>query len=266
MTHLVAPPVDAVTPATANLVTTLVTGSLVLISLIYALRIWKTRGSALYFVVLISGALCMLSEPWLDIISQIWFPSDGWIVFEAYGRTMTLWGLFSYTVFFGTQTFVILELLRRGVTRGNFWAGMLGVWAFNIALEATVLASKLYFYYGEQPLRIGEFPAVWIVLNSIGVALAAAILHKFGSFFTGPRVVAAIVVAPLCQLVGLWVGYPHFYALNSDASMAVKTAASAASIVIGLIVLDIIIRVLAASPASGAGQSGRAGAKEGALV
>jgi hypothetical protein len=243
-TGLIPAPIGATTPQTAQLVTTAVTGILVFLSVCYALWVWKSRGTPLYFFVLLGGAVCILNEPWLDLISQIWFPKDGWIVFEAYGRSMTLWGLFSYTVFFGTQTFAVLELLRRGVSRAKFWAGLVGVWAFNVALEATVLSTDLYFYYGYQPLRIGDFPAVWLVLNCIGVALAAAIFIRFRDFFTGPRVIFAAVVAPMCQLVGLWFGIPHFYALNSDASSAVKTVASALSIVVGLVVLDVIIRVI----------------------
>ena len=242
---MIPPPIDAVTPPTAQLVTTTITGLLVLVSLGYTLAIWKRRGTPFYFFILVGGCLCVLNEPWLDLISQIYFPrTDGWIVFEAYGRSIPLWGVFSYTVFFGTQTFAVLELLQRGISRGRFWLGLLGVWAFNLALEVTVLRTALYSYFGYQPLRIGDFPAVWIVLNSVGVALAVAIFMRFRDFFTGPRVLLAVVVAPVCQLAGLWLGTPHFIALNSDASAAVKTVASAVSIAIGLLVLDGIIRVM----------------------
>lgn len=245
LSGLTPPPVDAATPETAQLVTTTVTGILVFLSLCYTLWVWKKRGTPLYFLILLGGSVCILIEPWLDLISQIWFPSDGWIVFEAYGRPMPLWGLFAYTLFFGTQTFAILELLHRGVSRGKFWLGLVGVWIFNIALEVTVLSTDLYFYYGYQPLRVGDFPAVWLVLNCVGVALAVAIFMRFRDFFTGPRVLLAAVVAPVCQLAGLWLGIPHFMALNSDVSAVVKTVASAVSILIGLLVLDAIIRVIA---------------------
>jgi hypothetical protein len=244
-TGLTPPPIDAMTPETAQLIATTVTGILVFLSLCYTLWMWKRRGTPLYFLILLGGSACMLIEPWLDLISQIWFPSDGWIVFEAYGRPMPLWGLFAYTLFFGTQTFAILELLHKGVSRAKFWLGLIGVWIFNIALEVTVLSADLYFYYGYQPLRIGDFPAVWLVLNCAGVALAAAIFMRFGDFFTGPRVLLAVAVAPVCQLAALWLGIPHFMALNSDVSAVLKTVASAVSIVIGLLVLDAIIRVIA---------------------
>src|SRR5262245_59216137 len=237
LTQLEPPPIDAVTPQTAQLVITTVTGALVFLSLCYTLYVWNRRGTPLYFFVLLGGAIAMLNEPWLDLISQIYFPRiDGWIVFEAYGRPMPLWGLLAYTLFFGTQTIAVLELLRKGVSRGKLWLGFVGVWIFNIALEAVVLETEIYFYFGFQPLRIGLFPAVWLVLNAVGVAVAVATLTHFRNFFIGPRVVLAALLAPVTQLAGLWLGIPHFMFLNSGHSELVKTLASAVSIVIGLII------------------------------
>jgi hypothetical protein len=244
-TGLIAPPIDAATPHTAQLVVTAVTGILVLVSVLYALLMWNRRGTPLYLLILLGGGLAILNEPALDLVSQIYFPRNGsWTVFEAYGRTMPVWAVFSYIVFFGTQTVAILEVLRHGVTRTKIWLGVAGVWIFNIALEVTVLKTGIYFYFGHQPLRIGDFPAVWLTLNSVGVALAVAVFFAGREFFTGPRVLTAVAVPPACQVAALWLGTPHFLALNSDQPQAVKTLASAASIVIGLIVLDAIARVI----------------------
>jgi hypothetical protein len=245
LTRLVPPPIDAVTPDTAQLVVTAVTGTLVLLSLGYTLVVWRRQGTPLYFLILLGGCIAILNEPALDLISQIYFPREGgWKIFEAYGRPMPLWAVFSYTVFFGTQTFAVLELLRHGISRAKFWLGLIGVWIFNLALEVPVLRTELYFYVGYQPLRIIDFPAVWLVLNSVGVGLAVAIFLRFRDFFTGPRVLVAVAVPAVCQVAALWLGTPHFLLLNSDQSHVVKILASALSIVIGLFVLDAIARVI----------------------
>ncbi|MUL65924.1 hypothetical protein BOO86_15720 [Mycobacterium sp. CBMA 234] len=241
---MMAPPLDTPTPATAQLVVTAITGTLVLGALTYALMYWRRRGTPLYLFILLGGALAVLNEPALDLVSQIWFPRGGWTVFEAYGRPMPVWALLSYTTFFGTQTFAVLELLKRGITRSRFWMGMAGVWLFNIALEVPVLRTELYFYFGYQPLRILDFPAVWLVLNSIGVALAVVIFQRFGDFFTGRRMLLAATVPPICQLVGLWFGTAHFVLLNTDASTLAKTVGTAVSIIAGLIALDGLARLI----------------------
>jgi len=245
LTHLLPAPIDAATPHTAQLVVTAVTGTLVFLSLCYALVVWKRRGTPLYLLILLGGCVAILTEPALDLISQIYFPRNGsWTVFEAYGRPMPVWAVFSYTVFFGTQTFAILEVLRRGITRAKFWLGVAGVWIFNIALEVTVLRTHIYFYFGYQPLRIGDFPAVWLTLISVGVVLAVAIFLRFRDFFTGPRALIAVAVVPVCQVAALWLGTPHFLLLNSDQSHAAKTLASAVSVIAGLVVLDAIARMI----------------------
>lgn len=237
------PPWDAVTPHTAQAVVTTVTASLVVLTLLFTLYMWRKRGTPLYLFILLGGSLAIFNEPRLDLISQIYFPHrDSWTVFEAYGRTMPVWALMSYTLYFGSFTVAAVELLRKGATRTKFWLVVVGVWVLNSCLEVTMLSTGIYFYFGEQPLRIGLFPAVWLVLNDIGVVLAATVILRFRPFFTGPRVALAAIVPPIAQEVGLWFGTPHFILLNSDQSFALKTVGSLASIVAGLLAVNFLIK------------------------
>lgn len=238
------PPWDAITPHTPQVAVTTVTGALVAVTLVYTLAMWRRRGTPFYLLILLGGLLCILNEPALDLVSQIYFPRrEAWTVFEAYGRPMPAWGVLSYTVFFGTQTIAAVELLRRGASRARFWLVVVGVWVLNSCLEVTMLNTRIYFYFGDQPLRIGQFPAVWLVLNVIGVVTAAALFLRFRSFFTGPRTLLAMLVPPICQVVGLWFGTPHFLLLNSDQSHTAKVIASLVSIVAGLVALDFVGRI-----------------------
>ena len=251
-----SPPLGAETPDAAQFAVTTVTGVLVAVTLVYTLAVWQRRGTPLYLAILAGGAVAALNEPALDLVSQIYFPSEGaWKVFEAYGRTIPAWAVLSYTLYFGMQTLVAVEFIqRRGATRQAFWGVIIGTWVFNSALEVTMLRTDIYFYFGYQPLRIGDFPAVWLVLNSVGVALAVLILLRLPRVFKGRRVALAAAVPPLCQVAALWLGTPHFLLLNSNQSHMAKTAASLLSIVAGLVVLDVLGRTLA-SPADRPGKS-----------
>jgi len=237
------PPWDAVTPHAAQVAVTAVTGSLVALTLVFTLVMWRKRGTPLYLFILLGGALAIFNEPRLDLVSQIYFPwRESWTVFEAYGRTIPVWGVMSYTLYFGTLTLTAVELLRNGATRTKFWLVVLGVWVLNSCLEVTMLNTGIYFYFGEQPLRIGLFPAVWLVLNDIGVVLAATIILRLRPFFTGARVALAAIVPPIAQEVGLWFGTPHFMLVSSDQSYALKTAGSLVSIVAGLLAVNFLIK------------------------
>jgi hypothetical protein len=242
--QMTPPPYDAVAPHTAQVVLTTIEAVLVALTLCYALVTWKRRKTPLLLLILIGGAVAIVNEPALDLISQIYFPCRGsWIVFEAYGRPMAVWGVLSYTLYFGTLVLAAVELLRRGATRLRFWLVVVGVWILNSLLEVVMLRTGIYFYFGYQPLRIGLFPAVWLVLNAVGAIGAAAILLRFRTFFTGPRVLLAAVVAPVCQVAALWIGTAHFILLNSGQSHAVKTLGSLVTIVAGLLVLDVLGRI-----------------------
>ncbi len=95
-------PVEAVTPHTPQLLVTSITAALVVAALTYTLVVWRRRGTPLYLLILLGGCLAILNEAALDLVSQIYFPSeDAWVAFEAYGRTMPIWAVLSYTLYFG---------------------------------------------------------------------------------------------------------------------------------------------------------------------
>jgi hypothetical protein len=238
------PPYDAVTPQTGQLVVTSITGVLVALTLCYSLVMWQRRKTPFYLLMLVGGFLAVFNEPILDLFSQIYFPRNGsWTVFESQGRPMAAWGVLSYTLFFGTLVIGAVEALRGGSTRLRFWSVVVTVWILNCLLEVTVLGRNIYFYFGYQPFRIGDFPAIWLVLNAVGVVGAAAIFLRFRPFFTGPRLLLSAFVAPACQWAALWLGIPHFITLGTDLSPVIKMLGSAVSIVVSLIVLDVLGRI-----------------------
>lgn len=215
---MTAPPLDAVTPHDAQLAVTVVTGAIVAAMFVYALVVWGRRRTPVPLLLLSGATLCAINEVPLDLLGQIYFPRhEAYEAYEAYGRVIPWWVVFAYTIFFGMLSVAMLAWLQRGVTLGRVWTGVGVICLCNALLEVTVLSTDVYFYFGYQPLRIGDFPAVWLAINSLGVLTICVVVRTFAAYFVGRRVMLLVLVPPLCQIFGAWFGTPHYLVLNSDA-------------------------------------------------
>jgi hypothetical protein len=247
----VPPPLDS-TPQTAHAVVTVVTGLVALGFLLYALRVWRRRGTPVYVVLLAAGLLCVVNEIPLSWAGHFYYPRpDAWEAFEMYGRIVPVWAVFAYTIYCGGLSIAMCEWLRGGVTRARVWIGVLVVGGLDAILEVTVLRTDNYIYYGQQPLRIDRFPSIWMAMNVIAVLGTAAVLGAFPQWFTGRNVWRLLLVLPLCQVAGDWLGTPHFVMLNSgkpEWAMRLGTLLAMASCALAV---DAIAKALAARSVAG---------------
>lgn len=242
---MTAPPLDAVTPHDAQLAVTVVTGAIVAAMFVYALVVWGRRRTPVPLLLLSGATLCAINEVPLDLLGQIYFPRhEAYEAYEAYGRVIPWWVVFAYTIFFGMLSVAMLAWLQRGVTLGRVWTGVGVICLCNALLEVTVLSTDVYFYFGYQPLRIGDFPAVWLAINSLGVLTICVVVRTFAAYFVGRRVMLLVLVPPLCQIFGAWFGTPHYLVLNSDAGHGAKTLAALATMGLCLLVTAALVRFL----------------------
>jgi hypothetical protein len=229
-------------PQAAQLVATVAMAVLVAGFTVYAVREIVRSRSVTLALLLIGGAISYFNEPIDDVLGLVWHPVVGqWTVLDTFSR-VPLWGLGIYIVFFGGMPYVILQSLRRGVTRRQLW-GWVGVLVvIDVAVELPILASGIYSYYGDAPLRIGGFPVYWIVINAVGPLALAVLLLAAGDAFTGWRAVYLLFLPMVCDAAGsVAVGWPIFSALNAHASGPVRWLAAGLTIAIGLAALDLLI-------------------------
>jgi hypothetical protein len=229
-------------PQAAQLVATVAMAVVVAGFTVYAVREIARSRSVMLALLLIGGAISYFNEPIDDVLGLVWHPVAGqWTALDTFAR-VPLWGLGIYIVFFGGMPYLILQSLRRGVTRWQLW-GWVGVLAVvDVAVELPILASGIYSYYGDAPLRIGGFPVYWIVINAVGPLALAVLLLAAGDTFTGWRAVYLLFLPMVCDAAGsVAVGWPIFSALNAHASAPVRWLAAALTIAIGLAALDLLI-------------------------
>lgn len=213
-------PVDAVMPATAQVVGTVAIGLLCLAAVASGLGAARRLRSPWPVALLIGGALAAVNEPVLNLLGGLWHARHGaWPLFELFDRPMPVWAAGGYLLFFGLVPLVILEVLRRDGTRRTFYRTIGVIMAADLAIELPVVGSGMYVYYGYQPYKLfGILPAEWLFINGLAPATTAVLLHRFPTLVTGRRWPIALTIPAVTQYAAWSVGIPFFSALNGGAS------------------------------------------------
>jgi hypothetical protein len=229
-------------PHTAQLVATAAMAVLVAAFVAYAVREIARSRSITLALLLVGGAISYFNEPIDDVLGLVWHPVvDQWTALDTFAR-VPLWGLGIYVVFFGGMPYLILQSLRRGVTRRQLWGWVAALTVVDVAVELPVLASGIYSYYGDAPLQIGGFPVYWIVINTVGPLALAILLFATGDVFSGWRALYLLLLPMMFDAAGsVAVGWPIFSALNAHASAPMRWVAAVVTIAIGLATLDLLI-------------------------
>jgi hypothetical protein len=210
---------------------------------VYSFFEWRRTGKPLMTLLILGGALCCLNESLVDILGRCYFPTDGWMGQTLLGRSVPVWVDITYAIFFGAFPYFLYLLLKRGTSRRAMWLAIVTFWVANMILELPLLGSNLYVYYGVQPFKVGGFPLFWLTINVLGALSAAVVVTCTERFLTGPRLLLVVLVPFACYMASWVVDMPGFWALNSNASNAVKWAAVGLSVALGVLAIDTLIRI-----------------------
>jgi hypothetical protein len=237
------PPWGITTPATPQTIITVVLALVVAGFVIAALVSWSRTKQPTFLLLLVGGYICSFNEPLIDFLCHCFFPADGWIGHTVFNRSIPVWVILAYMVFYGGLTYVLSAAFKSGVTRRTLWISI-GIWgALNLAMEIPLLQSNLYVYYGDQPFMVGGFPLSQLVFNAFGSLLGAAAITRLSWFFTGARRLLLLAV-PFVTFMSSWaVGMPLFLVLGTDAPHGVRMLAAAVSASLGLFGIDMLIRI-----------------------
>jgi hypothetical protein len=210
---------------------------------IAALFDWYRIKRPTFLLMLAGGYICSFNEPLIDFLCHCFFPADGWTGHAVFDRSIPIWVILAYVVFYGGLTYVLSVAFKAGVTRRVLWISI-GVWgALNLAMEIPLLGSHMYVYYGDQPFLVGGFPLSQLVFNACGSLLGAVVVTRLSWWFTGARQLLLLFV-PFVTFVSSWVvGMPLFLVLGTDASHGLRAFAAAVSMALGLIAIDTLIRL-----------------------
>jgi hypothetical protein len=219
--------------------------AVVLLALPWALRRLQKHRDWLPILMLIGGAITSLGEPQLDLVSHLRWANN------LPGPAFTMFGLHvpalippCYMLFMGLESYWLLMLLQRGITKRQFaWAAFF-VGLSDAIMENPGLMMHTYEYYGHQPFKFGDFVYYYAFTNSVAICTIAVL-----AYFLWPRVKGngwmMLAIVPL-GIIGTTIGefgtgFPVFLALNSEMPTWLQWAVG--SLTLGLAV--VWIRVLA---------------------
>lgn len=240
---MVPHPTNMATPHTPHVVILSVLSVVVVAMLVYAYREYRVTGRLTMLLMLVGGLVCSLNEPLADVAGDCWFPTDGFMAQTLFGRSIPVWVVLAYVIFFGALEYILMRELRKGRTRQQIWIGIGVFWILNLLLELPLLGSDLYVYYGPQALKIGGFPLIWITINSLGAFAGAVTALRLETVLRGPSRLLLVLV-PFATYMASWtVSMPGFWSLQADTTMAVRTVFALVSIAAAIWAIDTLIRI-----------------------
>jgi hypothetical protein len=210
----------------------------------YCVRRYLKERDPVPLLCLAGGAMCVLFEPIVDILGLCWYPREGqWKLFETLGRPIPVGVLFGYMWAFGGLTAVAYRVLRqKGLPAlGRLYPVFIGL---SIPFELIANHTGYYGYYGNQPLRILEWPAWWGPVNFAVPIVAAVMIERFRPHLPGPRIVALAFLLPMADgAVNGATAWPVWSALNSAGlSTAIVQAAGALSVGLAVFLVWLVTR------------------------
>lgn len=241
------PPGDVVSnPAGVELTFTLACGAVVVIGLVAMLAHWRRSGSPVGVLVLLGGTLACIQEPMVDTLGNMYIPPSHYTLFTTYGREMPWFAPFGYGLYFGIPMFLYIRAAQRGAGRAYFQKLFAGSFALELVFELIAVNGNFYTYYGEQPLRFFGLPAHWMTLNMAAAWVAGAAVYKALPYLAGWRMAAVPLITLCCVTCSYYAqGWPIFSALHAAApSPLLSTAASLATVLLGIAIMQTMIRIL----------------------
>ena len=242
--HFAFPPApDMVFPIVSQFWAEVVLWTITALFAIYSLREWKKTGSPMALILMVGGAIALYNEPIDDILGLVHHPRTNQnIVIDTIGP-VPMWGLPTYILFFGCATYLLLKTLQNlKFSRKHYWYGILATFVLDLVIEVPLLELDLYRYYsfGETPMLIGKFPLYWLMINTTGPIMCAAILFAASNYFRGWRA-PLVVFLPLITDAGCSaaVGLPVYSVLHMEhISEFTRFLGALASCLIGFFILD----------------------------
>lgn len=172
--------------------------------------------SALPLVVLLSAALWLPNEPFIDTVLGFQYASDApGTMFTLAGRVIPV-SVLGVGAMFSIFTWVLHRLITGGAPRGRIVAVCVVAGVIDWPLEWMAVHWNVFEYYGDNPSRILGLPLTSMVQNCFLYLFMACVLALCAPYLRGWRSLLFLPVIPGCYYaVALLCTWPAYLALHA---------------------------------------------------
>lgn len=210
-------------------------GLLTAIVVLNYLRSWRRDGDPIGLILVVGGALASVIEPMLDVLGLAFHPRNQPVLFTIADRPMPLWLVFLYMFFHSTFTILVWRRLQAGGGARSLWPVYGGVFAFDVVMETIGLKLQVWYYFGEQPLALWNFPLWWASCNALGPIVTGVLVYLLRERLRGWWSLALVAV----PIVGFTCAYaiaatPVWAVLSTDLPATATWSAGIVTVALGI--------------------------------
>lgn len=212
----------------------------------YALWTWKKTGRSEIFWISVGAMAAVCYEPLGDFMVDIaYHQSDALTAISGFGRTIPLWVLFMYVVFWAPGILYLTGQLEAGVTLKR-WMGMFALTVpATLLFEVPMLAMGLYKYYGsQQPIQLLGYPLWMAFSNSAVIFIVSLLVHaamKTALVREQPAYLA-LLVPSIITGVGVVTLVPIGLGMSSTTSLAIINLCAMTSAILSVVFTVIVYK------------------------
>jgi hypothetical protein len=202
---------------------------------VYAARLWRRGGGPVGLILLIGGAAAFAIEPILDALGMCFHPRNQPVVWDILGRPDPLFCLPIYMFWTGGCALLVWRALENGAARRHLWIFYGAAFVGDVLLETICLKLNAWYYYGNQPLRILDFPWWYASANAGFAVIGGVVLYVLADRLRGWGSLIAVCVPGVSIIVSYAISaWPTWAALNTNLPAAAIWPAGLATVGLGL--------------------------------
>jgi len=221
-------PADFSAGASSELAFFFIAGAaVVILALPWALRAMK-NGNPIPILVMISGLICSLEEPMLDVLGHLHWANDLTTAFTNFGVPVPALIPLCYVAFLGLMSYFCYFVIRNGAKRKHFVMLLAMGLSLDAVMETIGINLNVYEYYGVQPFTLFGFPYWWGFINGASFVAVGTILAYAVPRLKGPQLGFIIFAAPAGMMINYFVfGSVHILAHNANLAEWIRWVAAA---------------------------------------